>query len=161
MALYQHCPPCTYIPKIVRTKGESKRSFSLRSKVRWHGLHLSSIENRRRRASPELPATIKSKSKDFFLHPYLPLPFLHHSKRPDLPLCVSFLPAEIMQHLQLEEISISEPFDALHPNSPNWVSFSRKAGKECYSICRTYKTQKLEKRQPVVSIISFAFAVCL
>jgi hypothetical protein len=90
--------------------------------------------------------------------PIPPLRFLFHSKPPDLPLYVFFLPAETMQHSQLEEISISEPFNALHPISPDWVSFSSKAGSFFF---RTHETQKFEKRQPVVSILSFVFVVCL
>jgi hypothetical protein len=66
-----------------------------------------------------------------------------------------------MQHSQLEDISISEPFDTLHPVSPDWASFASKAGRDYYRNRGTHKTQKLKKRQPVVSILPFVFAVCL
>jgi hypothetical protein len=110
------------------------------------------------------PRHNRTQSKRIFSPPIPPLRFLFQSKRPDLPFCVFFLPAETLehsQHSQLEEISMPEPFDALHPASFDWTSFSNKAGRDCYINYGTQEKQKLKKRQPVVSITSFLFAVWL
>jgi hypothetical protein len=66
-----------------------------------------------------------------------------------------------LQHSQLEEISISEPFDELRAISPDWASSASKARRKCYGNCRTQGRQKLKNRQLFVSILSFVFAVCL
>jgi hypothetical protein len=104
------------------------------------------------------PRYNRTQSKRFFSPPKLrPFVFFSISNTLSFHFVSSYRLETLQQsqHRQLEEISILESLDALHPISPDWVSFVSKTGRECYRNCQTLETHKRSLRKDSLSFPFF------